>query len=141
MKIDVRELYPEDEYYWSDYQPMLDAFGNIAIQVDDHDYQGDSRVLYDINGKIGFLRFGWGSCSGCDALQACDSLDEVQELCDDLQNQIKWFDNKQHALEWFMQHDWYGDFDWREVETAKFVKMCIEYLSADTPTEKGGAQE
>lgn len=138
MKIDVRELYPEDECYWSDYQPMLDAFGNIAVQVDDDDYQGDSRVLYDINGKIGFLRFGWGSCSGCDALQACDSLEEVQELCDSLQGQIKRFDNKQHALEWFMQHDWYGDYDWREDETAEFVKKCIEYLSADTPTEKGG---
>ena len=140
MKIDVRELYPEDECYWSDYQPMLDAFGNIAVQVDDDDYQGDSRVLYDENGEIGLLIFGWGSCSGCDALQACGSLEEVQELCDKLQEDIKWFDDKKQALEYFTSHDWQGDYSWHQTETKEFVNKCIEYLLAH-PTEKGGVKE
>ena len=77
MKIDVKELYKDESWGWYDYQPMLNAFGKVAIQVDDDAYQGDSRLLYDENGKIGVLIFGWGSCSGCDALQACGSLEVV----------------------------------------------------------------
>ena len=138
MKIDVKQLYENERWGWYDYQPMLDAFGKIAIQVDDDDYQGDSRLLYDENGKIGVLIFGWGSCSGCDALQACGSLWEVQELCDSLQEDIKWFDDKAQALEYFANHDWQGDYSWHQMETKKFINKCIEYLSADHPTEKGG---
>lgn len=138
MKIDVKQLYENERWGWCDYQPMLDAFGKIAIQVDDDDYQGDSRLLYDENGKIGVLIFGWGSCSGCDALQACGSLGEVQELCDSLQEDIKWFDDKAQALEYFANHDWQGDYSWHQMETKKFINKCIEYLSADHQTEKGG---
>lgn len=138
MGINVKGLYQEERWGWYDYQPMLDAFGKIVIQIDDDDYQGDSRLLYDENGKIGFLTFGWGSCSGCDALQACGTLDEVQELCDGLQNDIKWFDDKKQALEYFTNHDWQGDYSWHYNETKEFVQKCIEYLQDDTPTEKGG---
>ena len=51
--IDVRTLYKEEEgnYGWYDYQPMVEAFGNVVVQVDDDDYQGDTRVLYNNNGK------------------------------------------------------------------------------------------
>lgn len=141
MKINVKELYKDDCLDWSDYQPMLDAFGKIAIQVDDDDYyQGDSRLLYDENGKIGLLIFGWGSCSGCDALQACCSLQEVQELCNELQEDIRWFDDKEQALEYFINHDWQGDYSWYQKETREFVNKCIEYLSTDHPTEKGCAE-
>ena len=128
MRVDVRKLYDENRWDWYDYQPMLEAFGKIAIQVDDRCYQGDSRLLYDENGKIGYLIFGWGSCSGCDALQACDSIEEVQELCDELQGDIKWFDSKKEALEWFTTHDWEGDFFSRTEETNEFLQKCIEYL-------------
>lgn len=128
MSVDVRELYGKNSWEWYDYQPMLEAFGKIAIQVDDGGYQGDSRLLYDENGKIGYLIFGWGSCPGCDALQACDSIEEVQELCDELQGDIKWFDSKKEALEWFTTHDWEGDFFSRTEETNEFLQKCIEYL-------------
>ena len=138
MKIDVKELYENGSFSWFDYQPMLDAFGKVAIQVDDYGYQGDSRLLYDENGKIGVLIFGWGSCSGCDSLQACDSLEEVQELCDSLQEDIKWFGDKKQALEYFTNHDWDGDYSWYQPETEKFINKCIEYLSVDHSTEKGG---
>ena len=141
MKIDVKELYENERWGWSDYQPMLDAFGKVVIQVDDDDYQGDSRLLYDENGEIGVLIFGWGSCCGCDALQACDSLEEVQELCDSLQEDIKWFDDKKQALEYFTNHDWQGDYSWHQTETKEFINKCIKYLSVDHPTEKGGEQE
>lgn len=131
--IDVRTLYKEEEgnYCWYDYQPMVEAFGNVVVQVDDDDYQGDTRVLYDNNGKIGHLVFGWGSCSGCDALQACETLDEVQELCNMLENSIIWFDSKAEALKWFETHDWEGSWEWFYDETKKYVNLSIKYLEGE----------
>ena len=138
--IDVKSIYENDGWGWSDYQPMIDAFGNVAVQVDDQDYQGDTRVLYDNNGKIGHLVFGWGSCSGCDALQACDDYEELQELCNELENDIKWFDNKKEALEWFKAHDWEGDYSWHQEESRDFVKKAIAYLS-EMESEQSDVQE
>lgn len=130
-RIDVRKLYDAEDIWggWSNYQPMIDAFGNVVVQVDDDDYQGDTRVIYDNDGRIGWLIFGWGSCGGCDALQACDDIDEVQELCDSLQNGIKWFDSKQEALSYFKNKDWETEWYWHEEETKRFVKEAIDYLS------------
>lgn len=127
--IDVRKLYEEDIWGWSDYQPMIDAFGKVALQVDDWGYQGDTRVLYhNEDGRVGHLIFGWGSCSGCDSLQACGSLDDVQELANDLENDIKWFDTVEEALHWFKTYDWEGQYSWFYEETKKYVKEAIAYL-------------
>ena len=132
MKVDVRKLYSdvkEDYFYIGDYQPMVDAFGNVAVQQDIGSYQGDTLVLYDNGGRIGFLVFGWGSCSCCDALQACNNMVEVQELCDELQQSIKWFANKEEALKWAKEKDWAGEWFLYEEEGNEFVQKVIEYLS------------
>lgn len=132
MKVDVRNLYADADFSCfgvCDYQPMIDAFGNVAIQVDDNDYQGDTRVLYDNDGKIGCLIFGWGSCSGCDALQACENMEEVQDLCNELQDSIKWFDSKEDALKWAKEKDWATEWFWHEDGGKEFVQKIIEYLS------------
>lgn len=131
-RIDVNKLYTLDEEWWfciSDYQPMIDAFGNVVVQVNDNDYQGDTRVLYDNDGRIGFLIFGWGSCSGCDALQACENMGEVQQLCDSLQDSIKWFDSKEDALRWAKEKDWAAEWYWHEEEGKKFIREMTDYLS------------
>ena len=99
---------------------MLNEFGEILIQVDEEAYQGDSFLLYKNDNKYGFLAFGWGSCSGCDALQACDTIGEVQELMDRLYNDIIWFDSLQELedymcnpnliLEWYYHDDVFKEF-------------------------------
>ena len=111
-----------------DYTPMLKEFAEIIVEVDDDDYQGDSRVLYRDGQRYGYLQFGWGSCSGCDALQACSTIEQVQELMDELYQSIKWFDGKSEALKWFKEHDWEGDYSWHAYEQAEFVKKCIEHF-------------
>lgn len=100
----ARELY-EDEGYWYDYQPMLDEFGEILVQVDDNDYQGDSFLIYRNNSQYGLLIFGWGSCSGCDALQACDNINEVQKLMNSLYDSITWFDSLQELKDYISNDD------------------------------------
>lgn len=133
----ITEVYPElvdkqDGYWWgaSSYQPMLESLGfEIALQIDDDDYQGDSRLLLRDGEKVGYLNFGWGSCSGCDALQACDSIKEVENLRQSLFDSIRWFDGPRDALKFFVEHDWEGDYSWYDEEQKQFVAAAVELLA------------
>lgn len=129
--MDVRKLYEniDDEYFSAySYWPMIDSFGKELVHVDDENYQGDTRVLLERGGNIGLLIFGWGSCSGCDALQACTNYKELQDLYNRLESSIQWWDTDAEALKYFNEHDWEGDYSWREKETKEFVKQCKEFL-------------
>ena len=106
----IREVYPPDDtsyFFKYDYTPMLKSFGyEIVVQVDQDSYQGDSLVLYKNEARYGFLTFGWGSCSGCDALQACSSYEEVDDLRNELYNSIVWFNSLQETLSHLRNKDW-----------------------------------
>ena len=135
---DMKEIYKEEyEEYITDgqffscynYQPMIESFADeILVQVDDSSYQGDTRVLLKEGNKIGHLIFGWGSCLGCDALQACENIGQVQELANNLYSDIIWFDSEQEALDYFNNHDWEGDYCWHQEETHKYITECKKYL-------------
>jgi hypothetical protein len=118
----AKELYGDSDD-WYDYQPMLEEFGQIILQVDDKDYQGDSRVIYQDEEKFGYLIFGWGSCAGCDALQACDNIEDVQELMDELFNKIHWFESLTALQEYFRNKDWELEYCWHCEETQKFIEQ------------------
>lgn len=130
----AKEIYPE---YWkkeqergsfygpSDYTPILEQFGNIVLQVDDDDYQGDSRVLYEKDGKYGYLIFGWGSCSGCDSLQGCDKISQIQSLIDELENDISWFNSLDDLKEYFRSKDWVLEYSWHQDETKEFIEKVL----------------
>lgn len=134
----INEVYSEHaeteakgEYFYGpgDYGPLLDSFGYLELlRVDDRDYQGDSRVIYQSANRIGFLQFGWGSCSGCDALQACNSMKEIDDLRTSLHDSIKWFDSPAAALDYFEKHDWRGDYSWHEEEQRQFIEQAKELL-------------
>ncbi len=130
------ELYPDrkHENYFdapADYSPLLDNLGSIILQVDDKDYQGDSRVLYRDGSKIGYLQFGWGSCSGCDALQGCDSYGDIDDLMNSLSNTIKWFDSPAEALSFFLTHDWEGDYSNSHEKQKEFIDAAIMRLKGE----------
>jgi len=114
--------------YYDDYQPMVEEFGNVILQEADDDYQGSTWVLYQDGIRFGYLRFGWGSCSGCDALNACDSIEEVQELMDELWQSIMWFDTRTDALKFFIEHDWDGDWDANTEAARLFVEKAVKLL-------------
>ena len=133
-KLLARDLYPDEEEGYSmvaDYTPIIQSLGKVYVRVDDEDYQGDSRILFRgvENYKLGFLLFGWGSCSGCDSLQACSTFSEIDELIQELKDKIIWFDSKEIALDYFKTHDWEGDYTWCDSGTRKFIDMCIIFLS------------
>ena len=125
----VAELFDTTERLtWAaDYQAIIEAMGEVLIQVDDSDYQGDTRVLLKGDRGYGFLIFGWGSCTGCDALQGCSSWDEVQDLADDLESDVKWFDSLDALKAWWTMKDhaleWYGS----QKETKDFEQKLMAY--------------
>lgn len=122
----AKELYPNKEEFY-DYQPIINSFGNILIQIDDVDYSGDSRILYQKDGKYGYLIFGWGSCSGCDALQACDNYDDVDELIESLKNNIKWYSSLQELQEYFKTKDWGLEYSCNQGETKEFIDKVLKF--------------
>lgn len=130
----AQALYPEaaDRTYFDspyDYDPIIKSFGEVLVQVDDDDYQGDTRVLLRKGSRFGFLVFGWGSCCGCDALQACDSYQEVDELIDDLENDIKWFDTLAEAQAYIANdEERQGSYYYHEAEWEKFKAAVMEVM-------------
>lgn len=87
----INSAYPNESLPFCDYSPLIRALGNVVLQVDSGSYSGDSFILYRRpRGVFGFLVFGWGSCSGCDALLSCRTISDVAELMRDLDNQIVW---------------------------------------------------
>jgi hypothetical protein len=111
------------------YSPVVEHFGKVVVRRDDKDYQGDSYVLYhNDDGRVGFLRFGWGSCSGCDRLQGCNTITELDDLISGLADEIKWWDSLAEALSWFESHDWGGDFGGRGDTQKAFVAKAKLYL-------------
>ena len=86
------------------------------VEVSDDDYQGDTRLLLRQNGRYGYLCFGWGSCSGCDALEDATPWDspyvndEVIHLRDNLWNQIVWHETATDMLSYFRTKDWNLDY-------------------------------
>lgn len=127
----ARRLFPREElsayHYFGDYQPIIDDFGDVLVQVDDDDYQGDTRVLLKKGGKYGFLNFGWGSCNGCDALQGCNSYSDVQQLIDELEASIDWFDTLQEAKNYICSDDRKVSYYYHEDEWEDFRKQVANY--------------
>lgn len=137
----IEQIYPDLHLFdgqWlgtSNYQPLLDSIGTIWLQVDDHDYQGDSRLLYRDGDRVGLLIFGWGSCSGCDALQGCRSVAEIEELRAHLVDKILWFESEWHAAGWVRDHDWEADvggFSRLGSSSREFVDRALALLAPPT---------
>lgn len=118
-------------WFSGDYNPLLESMDfEIVIKKDDDDYQGDSYVLFaDAENGYGCLIFKWGSCSECDALQACKNLADIEELREKLFRSIRW-GTASEMLELFKTHDWERDWS-RNGETCKeYVEACIQFLKA-----------
>lgn len=125
------ELYPPDQYghsYFSDYQPIVDNFGTVVVQTSTHDYQGDTFVLYRDGDRFGYLCFGWGSCSGCDSLQACDTHADVQSLMERLRDDIIWRESAREMLGYLATTDWQGKFQWRDEAFRDFMRQSLVYV-------------
>lgn len=130
----IQKLYSEEYQFWKetgvldlkDYTPIINNLGNVLFILSDEDYSGDTFVLYYICETWGYLEFGWGSCSACDALQGCSTWEEVEELYSQLQNKILRFYKTKDILNYFMNHDWHGE--WLSSTKELFINCVIKIL-------------
>jgi|TARA_Y100000310_G_scaffold340923_2_gene438361 hypothetical protein len=128
------ELTPESYDGVYEYQPILELFGEILLQVDEDDYQGDSWVLYKNPSRrqYGYLNFGWGSCSGCDSLLACDSYKEVDELIESLRLDIDWFNTAEELIQYFLVTDFELKYYGRSADFKEFKEKALVKLKGES---------
>jgi hypothetical protein len=89
IKINVTEL-PE----YPSYMQLVESYGLEVIEsLMLGSYQGDIlMVLRNDSGQFGLLVTGYGSCSGCDALEGCrGKAKELETLRSDLCDSIVWY--------------------------------------------------
>lgn len=127
----------EKREYGVTYDDLIESMDvERLVEVTDQNYQGDTRLLLKKGDRYGYLCFGWGSCSGCDALEAIDGYKytgngyeylvtaEHYELRDQLYNQIVWKDSREEMLAYFKEKDWSLDYQYDK----KFVDESIQHL-------------
>ena len=86
----MKPIFKKDYYCYEDLIDSMEL--DILFEKHDDDYSGDYRYLIENkDNKIGILVFGYGSCSGCDELEACNSHKEVVKIRNKLYNSIVWF--------------------------------------------------
>jgi hypothetical protein len=87
--------------------------------------------------RYGFSSASYGSCSGCDALQAAGSNGEaLNDLADQTYRGIRWFDTVEELIEFLRTADpannWYANEDEWPALVAKFVAK-LEALDGEKP--------
>lgn len=116
-RMPIEELCPDhpDEFYPPGWHDLVTSLGVTIVEVSTSgdSYQGDTAMLVTASRCLGWLVFGWGSCSGCDSLQACSQPAHVDRLRDDVARSIRWFDTSEEFDHWAAAKDWeleYHDF-------------------------------
>lgn len=127
------------------YSEFIGEFAEIVLHIYDADSSGDSYMLLCCDGPsigagsgiYGYLCFGWGSCSGCDALQSAlynrrerNSYSEFKELRTKLCDQVVW-KPKEELLEWIKSVDWAGKHEGRSSNHKFFREVAIVLLAHD----------
>lgn len=89
------------------YQSLVESTGcTVVVAESDGDYEGSSLLLLHRGDEYGVLLFGWGSCSGCDALEGCETDADFLELRDQLTNDVRWFGSLTDAALYVRDRDW-----------------------------------
>ena len=84
-------------------------------------YDGDVLMVVRAgNGFYGYTRTGYGSCAGCDALQACETMEELKELQRQEIERITWYLTLEAVKQFVCEHDWEGDWANEEEVVAQF---------------------
>jgi hypothetical protein len=120
----------KDARYW-DYAELVDSMEvSVLLKVEEDNYQGDSYYLVKDGDRHGLLTFGWGSCPGCDALEACSTVAEATELRDQIFNQIHWEPTPADLLAYMDTKDWSLDWTWHDAEGKQFLADAKAHLVA-----------
>lgn len=131
----ISGYYDEDLFYmygFTSYEPIIEYIGSPTYIYKEDDYQGDTLVFYLLDEPemyAKFLAFSWGSCSGCDALQGCDSYNDLGELIERLVESVRIFKTKEEAIAFFSDNeinDHYKYESYWETVCENILKLIVE---------------
>lgn len=117
------------------YHALVASFGFTIIAEESFgSYQGDLVFVLEDRDKRGWLVVGYGSCSGCDQLEAVspwgDDEDsdwtDVISLRDELASEVRWFDSHEELVEWLKGETFSNQWYYYEDEMKHFVKGFID---------------
>lgn len=99
-------------------------------------YQGDYLVVTKKDGEYGVIIIGYGSCSGCDALQSCRDMKDVRDLAMGM-NPMPVGRTKEDVISYLVNKDWECHF-WDDDEL-DVVNTVLDQLGYSGPkVEKDG---
>lgn len=112
----AKKLYPltDDGYTeFYEYAPIVNYLGTPVFQDGWGEWQGDAFIVIRKDSRWGFICIGYGSCTGCDALQGCHTHEELGELISNIERSVHWTDTKDQLVEWLYSDsrslEWYGN--------------------------------
>lgn len=102
---------PNDKGEWvhegPSYPNIVKSMGvEIITDEKEDDYQGDwfFVVKRAQAPQYGWLVCGFGSCSGCDALEGSDTYEDLESLRSSLYTDIRWFDTQGELVKFLQQN-------------------------------------
>jgi hypothetical protein len=134
------EAWPDKDdarYTRLSYRQILDWCGSVWFSADEGSYQGDLYVVLTkqrmVDGEWrqqwGVAIIGYGSCSGCDALEGAmdDGRAETLQLVKDIANNIRWFDKLIGVADFVasMEPRW-----WTDTIEAKQIEAVVRAFCA-----------
>ena len=97
--------------YGTSYEDLVKSWGHeIVDQEEFGSYQGDLIYILRDGDRHGLLVIGYGSCSGCDELEARQPWDDegdwsgVIALADELRQDVHWEADKGALMAWVGAH-------------------------------------
>lgn len=96
--------YNPDNYEHVSYSDIVSKFGDIVASESFGDWQGEHIFILrkkkrkNSKPKIGYLVQSYGSCSGCDVLEACSSYKDLDGLINSMEQGIEWYKTKKELL-------------------------------------------
>jgi hypothetical protein len=121
--------------YGPSYDDIVASWGYTIKSFDTiGSYQGDHLVLLQDNERWGFIVIGYGSCSGCDTLQAIAPWDddgdftEVVKFAEELKTGIEWFPSRAELLTRLRSLDKANHWWMNEEETATVLPKWFALL-------------
>lgn len=129
----------DDGWVSAEYNELVGALGLEVIKTEDFgSFQGDTITLVKEGERYGVLVFGWGSCSGCDALQACHEWSQVDELALDLYRAIRWSDTREGIAEVVEDADHRNEWFLYDEEAKAFLDDLAEWACVSDEGREGG---
>lgn len=142
---------PEWAKNYGDYEPMVRSWPYEVVSFDTcGSYQGDHVVLLADGDRRGFLMIGYGSCSGCDALEAAKPWEDdgdwtgVRQIEREQRESIHWESSGPELADWLSARfadegkgtDWY----WYDDEVKAVTRRYIVALRDSAPSAQKGDQ-